>query len=470
MGDGGAEFEDALARCKNAWEPDDGTGIPVATDGIITLMVNQFTEIDGSVVQGFGGAGKTGRMTGPRTAIIDVAYLQPDTGFTLDLIQSQLGVSGDWQEKVFGHETGHALSLSHIEPLMCGSCDNLMQYQLPLDPDPAVSMFGTLLNQNQIDQVVDFACGNIGGVENCPPQMAELRIGSLADARAEPGAIGFGDIVATAISQRPGSEDIALEVPFGAALPEVTFFQTFVLIDADNDPTTGGDASTLLPPGFFAPPGAEIVALAALTQGNGGVFRFDGAGFELLADTELGIGTRPDVVFADSIAGGASFEAETGYVLEMHMPGGDLAPLGDAVAIFVQTLAPLPDGGAVGIDVLRGRVNLLAPVFPSCTVAPEEVAQGGSVAVGVEGPPGEADLLVYLGDRLIGIGETGPGGAAEIDVGIPDDARSGKRLVTVGLNEPDNAMTADCEVKVTKANGVTDDYQEPYRDPASSDR
>lgn len=463
-GDGGAEIEDALMRCKEAWEPLDDEGNPEATDGIIALQINQFTNLDGTPFINIAGIGRSGGPTGPRLAVVDLAYLFPGSGETYEEIEETFGVPGDWQQKTLAHEFGHALGEPHIQPLMCDTCDNLMQYQFPLDPDPSVSMFGTLLESTQIENMRDFACGNIGGVENCPPSMAIAGIGSLRDP-IDSAAVGFGDIVGMGLSQREGQDLIRVSVEFREGLPEIAFFQVFIFLNLDGDPSTGGDGSGLLPNGFVAPLGSEAVIIAQPAAQVATLFRLNGDVFEIVA-SDLDVATRPTISFADPIGNGAPDEAQNGFVADIDVNLGALGVLTSTPGVFVQSLAPLPDGGAIAIDALRGRLNLDTPVFPQCTVDPDIVLAGETFQMSATGLPREKPVVVLLGETHVGSGQTDEQGVAIIDVDVPGDARAGRRLITVGIDDDRTAITADCEITVRgdgKDKPKTPKYEYQYR-------
>jgi hypothetical protein len=437
QGDGAAEFEDAMVRCRDAWLANDP-----ASEGIIAVQINEFVDVNGTRVT-IGGVGYNGGALGSRTANVDVAYTFPGTGFTWPEIPAQLGVPGDWQEKVFAHELGHTLTLGHLSPLNCDTCDNLMQYELPTDPDPAVSMFGTILTQTQADQVVMFACSNVGGVDNCPDNPPKLKIGSQSDPRGDavglPGIL-FVDILGFGVAEDPFQAATRLVVDL-AAVPTIAVLVDF-FVDTDDDPSTGGDPTGLFP-AFTGPSGIELVARTDLSTLDVDVFQFSDGSFALVEDPGIEVTMAPVMSSADNLIDGSSFSTASGGFITFRIPQGVIEPFGSVVTVMVRSDF-LNEAG----DVARGTLVLDAPTFPSCTVAPEAAAPGEVVKVNATGMPVDSPVIVYLGDEKVVEGTTDLTGFVSVDFEIPADTGGATHLVTVGIDDKVTAITADCEVEV----------------------
>jgi hypothetical protein len=434
IGDNGVEFNDAIDRCHDAW--------PAESKGIIAVQVNKFVDSNGERVL-VGGAGYPedpfGQdALGPRLAIADVAYTFPDTGFTWPEFPPVFGVDGDWQEKLLGHEIGHTLTLDHIIPLMGPTSDNLMQYMYPTDPDPAVSMFGTLLTASQASDVATFACSSIGGVQNCPGNPPALRTGSASDARGDV-VFPFVDITAFGVSEDPFEQEVRLVVNMAdtPALPDVSvnFF-----VDTDNDPHTGGEPTDLAPT-YEGPGGVELAARTNLSTLDIDVFEFDGTDFAPVEDSGIEATLTPLIAHADDFFSGTSTEIDMGASLTFRIPEDLVEPFGDTVAAGVQTNLSVA-------DFAFGELVLDAPTFPLCEVTPGTASPGDEVDLIVEGMPPDSPVIVYLGDERIAEGATDLTGFEALDFEVPPDARAGTRLVTVGVDDDTNAITADCEVEV----------------------
>ena len=437
QGDGGAEFEDAMVRCRDAWLAGDP-----ASEGIIAVQINEFVDANGTRVT-IGGVGYNGGALGSRTANVDIAYTFPGTGFTWPEIPAQLDVPGDWQEKVLAHELGHTLTLGHLSPLNCDTCDNLMQYELPTDPDPAVSMFGTILTQAQADAVLMFACSNIGGVDNCPDNPPKLKTGSQSDPRGDaiglPGIL-FVDILGFGVTEDPFQAETRLVVDLAAMATTAVIVDFFV--DTDDDPSTGRDPTGLFP-GFTGPNGVELVARTNLSTLEVDVFQFDDGAFAPVADPGIQVTPAPVMSSADNFIDGSSFATESGGFITFRIPEGVIKPFGNVVTVFVRT-----DFLNEVSDVARGTLVLDAPTFPSCSVTPEAASPGEVVEVAATGMPVDSPVIVYLGDEKVVEGTTDLTGFVKVGFEIPADAGAANRLVTVGINDKITAITADCEVEV----------------------
>lgn len=351
---------------------------------------------------------------------------------------------GDWQEKLLGHEIGHTLTLDHIAPLNGPTSDNLMQYELPADPDPAVSMFGTILTAAQAADVTSFACGSVGGVQNCPGNPPALRTGSATDARGDT-VFPLVDVTALAVAEDPFAGELRLTVDLAQAAPGQTVIVSF-FVDADDDASTGGDPTDLVP-AYAGPGGVELAARTNLGTLAVEVFEFDGAVFAQVDDAGIDAALTPLVARADDVFGGAATELDVGVTLAVRIPAGLVQPPGDVVTAGASAHVALPDGGD-DVDHAVAELVLERPAYPSCEVSPGSVAPGGEVALTAQDMPSDTPVIVYLGDRRVAGGTTDLTGFESLDFNVPLDARPGLRLVTVGVDDDVNAITADCEVEV----------------------
>ena len=87
--------------------------------------------------------------------------------------------------------------------------------------------------------------------------------------------------------------------------------------------------------------------------------------------------------------------------------------------------------------------------FPSLNVQPR-VLQGEKVTVAVEGMPPNVVLKALLGPQMLPIqARTREDGSASFEMAVPIDTPLGPRLLTVGVDDRENAITADGVVEVT---------------------
>ena len=93
----------------------------------------------------------------------------------------------------------------------------------------------------------------------------------------------------------------------------------------------------------------------------------------------------------------------------------------------------------------RPTLILEDPSFPHC-VATAQGAPGGTAPVLVDGLLPSRPIHALFGPTEVYRGKTDRRGEASFDLPIPEDARPGLHLVTVGID--DTALTADCVVQV----------------------
>jgi hypothetical protein len=98
------------------------------------------------------------------------------------------------------------------------------------------------------------------------------------------------------------------------------------------------------------------------------------------------------------------------------------------------------------------RLDFTLPVFPECQVAPAAVPRGGSATVLASGLLPDRAIHLLLGPDEMATGRSDGDGRATLTLPIPEDARTGNRLVTVGAL----AVTADCIVNITDKPGDGD--------------
>jgi hypothetical protein len=111
------------------------------------------------------------------------------------------------------------------------------------------------------------------------------------------------------------------------------------------------------------------------------------------------------------------------------------------------------EGGTTVFDRLGDETRptgtpfvLQLPVFPHCFPQNDPIMPGGTVLVEVEDLDPNAPIHALLGPMQVATGMTDAEGNAVISMAIPESARLGLHLVTIGTDG--TALTADCHVQV----------------------
>lgn len=232
----------------------------------------------------------------------------------------------------------------------------------------------------------------------------------------------------------------------------------YYLVDTDSDPATGASPEQVKAQGIdtdFA--GAEILAAVKLMGRNVGgvtVMRYDEATntFVEITDRRIravveGIEVTPDFP--------SSQNPDPDYTPGSIKPIPSYERVDLILPIEVLRLTEtsrirtefLTEGAQPGIlDRARSsRLDFTPPVFPECQVAPPSVPRGGSATVLSSGLLADRPIHLLLGPDEVAVGRSDGDGRATLTLPIPEDSRTGNRLVTVGAL----AVTADCIINVT---------------------
>lgn len=115
----------------------------------------------------------------------------------------------------------------------------------------------------------------------------------------------------------------------------------------------------------------------------------------------------------------------------------------------------LGGGGGNGPGTLAARdlppavsLSLVRAALPACAIDPAEALPGELVTVTASGLAPSMTTHVLLGPGVVAAGTTDARGETSSVFMIPAGLRPGPHLVTIGVDEPTNAVTADCSVGV----------------------
>lgn len=203
-------------------------------------------------------------------------------------------------------------------------------------------------------------------------------------------------------------------------------------------------------------PGAELVGVVKLRGRNivgVTVVRYDAAtkSFREIVDRRIRATIEQAEVFPDfPVARGIDPDRPPGpfkpvathETISLILPS-DILRLDETSRLRAEFISKGPQPKI--IDRARSsRLDFVLPVFPECQVAPGTVEPGGSATVLATGLLPNRPLHLLLGPDEVAVGRSDGDGRARMTLPVPGDARTGKRLVTVGAL----AVTADCTVIV----------------------
>lgn len=452
-----------------------------AVQGITSVSANdvEFTGIafpvHGVAISGIGGLGVT--MDDP------AQYLPPGPDYTLFEVQ------------LVAHEFGHSLSLTHgdgIDDDMDGLLDepddptapvpgagagtlcdsnNVMSYcwldnGTSGNPDlefigvgsPTISIF----TGAQSDKLRDFALTNVPDrvVDPVIPPLVSARIDPPGDVPEEFGYIDITDFSVRVDNPRLNTIfALSTRRPLPDSNPQSEFH---FLVDIDGNSATGGAPSTLPDPIIKSDfSGVEFIITARFRGRELESVRFFQympviEAFERVRLDKLDARMEPIIMIPDFPMGSVP-----------DPDGGQIAPIeGVPVAEMVSISIPnqilvMPTDNnfsveyiAVDIDTETTDVaksvtmNFDLPVFPDCYADPPVAPRGSTTKIISSGLLADREVHLLLGDIEVGSGMTDSDGQVTLEFKVPEDARLGERLVTVGAA----AVSADCSLIVTDEN------------------
>ncbi|MDJ0628305.1 MAG: hypothetical protein QNJ44_08585 [Rhodobacter sp.] len=410
-------------------------------------------------------------------------YLPPGPDFTF------------FETNLIAHEAGHAFGLRHgdgvdddgdgiidnpddpaapfpgaLEGTLCDT-SNVMQYcwvdnGTPGNPDmvfigtstpPGVGSFTTaqrnIMRGTILAGIPDFL------IDPVVPPLVSVRSDTLGEVAAP---LQHLDIARVEVRVDNARATATLQVQTRRAFPRRWRDpSTFIfIVDEDSDPGSGASVELLTEQGIDTEfGGAELVGVVRL-RGRAvigvTVLRYDADAQSLVPVTDQRIRAvverievTPD--FPSSQIADPDFTPGRIRPIPSHEEIRLILPievlrLTEASRIRAEFITQGPEGEI--LDRARpSRLDFVKPVFPECQVAPASAPQGGSVTVLASGLLPDRELHLLLGPDEVATGRSDGDGRATLTLPIPEDARTGNRLVTVGAL----AVTADCIVTVTEA-------------------
>ncbi len=354
-------------------------------------------------------------------------------------------VSDPDTEKVLAHEVGHKLGICHPDQ----TCSTAAEAANTLmdGPGPIV------LTEGQCEA----ARTTLDGNTQLDPPAGSGEVLGLIDGRGDPDEADIPDLmdirklVAVDDTEKGEGMTLALRMQGPLGANQVRFV---VGLDVDNDESTGAPLSPLVP-------GSELqgVDVAFLVQANengtgnvqvreavaGNLQIINVPGITAQAFTAEVVETGPDALPPKPLASDMIFSATRAALetLGMDTGAGRLFPNG--LAIQAASLVTLGDGETfvdVGPDA-KAVLGFPDPDFPSIEVS-GPVCAGDPIDISVEGLADGREVMVYLGEEKIEPGVvTDTEGNVAFSVTVPEDAIAGPTLLTVGVKDPTNAVTAD---------------------------
>ncbi len=428
------EFFDAIDAARNAW-----IALGVAGDfGITVVSMNRFVDDTGTAnnVLGLGGFSSTQcdaalQAVIGRAMVIDPAYLRPNA------IMPSLQVFNDVNERILGQELLHGLTLDHVP-----DANNLMAAFFSNDPNP-----GNLTNA-QCDVIRNQSTAHVPGtmVDPVPEPLLDLRADRRND--VEDRVI---DIHLAGIARETALKQTHFFLSTTGMFPraEAQELGYFFMLDADNNGDTGG-----APGGLGIPTdakGIELVGRLLLSKASQSdslkivveFFRFQQGNFVPIIDRRIIGLVHPDSVSVLTTKG--AFNYGVGEIISLRVPDefvGDIA----TVARFLVVTNNLRRQTLDRTDDLL--LTFRNPVFPTCTVEPNTIENGGTVVLQAQGLPPNQRAHVILGDTQVAEGQIDAQGnlKLELKLAISDSVATRAHLLTVGTDE--TAITADCIVTI----------------------
>ncbi len=361
--------------------------------------------------------------------------------------------NGDSLDTLLGHELGHALTLWHGNGFD-NDGDGVLDGPPHLyegDPLPGPNLMqylanGSLITPAQRDQARDQALQHIPDIEVDPvvPPLAGSGVDLLGDV---PPGEEFLDIDVIAASVDQITEVSRFGMSTAGLLPDDVSGLSFdFLVDADNNPLTGGDPNSI--PGIptTSAQGIELVGqvevevVGGVPQATPSVYSFDGAQFVEVKDPSIQASVHRHSLHFSVFDGAEPPPMPVAESIQLEMSNSLRGPL--ATDFKMRLISQNSNTGT--LDDAEALITFRLPEYPGCTVNPGSAVLGASVTADATGLPPNRTAVVRLGLEEIASGPIDGSGRARISFQIPGETRTGFRLVTLGA--PSTAMSATCGV------------------------
>jgi hypothetical protein len=461
---GSVEFDAVRAACEKAWS-DKSAQWGVPNVGIIAVSIRRFVKADGTPTTKWGKA--VNSFNSPQGSDIcrNPSVLTANNGAIL-VVDHDPNITGGLDDepdyyrdaKLVAHELGHVIGLAHgngrndpnTDPAVFDEvCDSA-----ETNNNPATIMFPQVgpstdtVTSDQRARAQAFANVTSGHYVDPPatmitgPTVSDLRSDVIEDVASR--AV---DMTGVRITRHEPRRTTVLSHNLFGLINETENYQYLVFLDLDADPNTGGRPEDLGFPTLFQ--GAEVVTRVAVQDYTPvpTVWVFDGSDFVAASDERIVAAIEPAI---EGESGQAVFD-----VVSLSMPDSIAGPIRPTVRFqaIAEMLAPesdvdvLPGGRRI---VPTGNSDSLYPIpaqYPLCAMNPPQVDPGDTATVEVTGfnRPFEP-IHVVFGDQMVGQGTLDGAGEGATDFAVPNDARPGPRLITVGVDG--TALTADCLLQV----------------------
>lgn len=354
-------------------------------------------------------------------------------------------VSDPDTEKVLAHEIGHKLGICHPDQ----SCATAGEAENTLMDGPGP----IILTENQCNA----ARATLDGNTQLDPPAGTGAVLGLIDGRGDPDEPEIPDLMdirkLVVVDDTEKGEGMTLALRMQGALGANQVLYVFGL-DADNDPATGAPLDPLAP-------GSELegVDFAVLVQANENgtdnvqVREAVGGSLQIVANpgvtaeafTATIIETGPDALPPQPLATDMLFHFTPAALTSLGQDVDAGRLFVDGLAVQAATIVTLGDGEQfvdLGPDA-RALLGFPDPDFPSVEVS-GPVCAGDPMDVSVEGLADGREVMVYLGEeKIVPNVVTDTQGNADFTIVVPAAAVAGPTLLTVGVFDPTNAVTAD---------------------------
>jgi hypothetical protein len=480
------EYQQMIQACRAAWNV---SGTSAA--GLIGVNVRRFVDGLGfpSNVAGLGGVPQF--CSNPSQAV-GGAFAVIDDDFTVNRINGPLRmfdqcpappptcfpeVINDTLETLTGHEVGHALSLGHLS-------NTVMNAFIPATPQVTLGGFGqnALVCPAQPFPAPTSQCGQVrlqaachqNGTTVDPPPLVDEALDAIGDLPLSPGGSGVEhvDLSLVGLIDDPATGQATFFwQTVGELEPAASVAVYAFAADLDQNPETGGTPLELglpLPMSGAELAGAVIAGSATDSPSalatEGYFWVHDGASF--VAQPTLASGAGNGSVAVDTFTPDIGLEGlELGGVVSLSVPRA-LAITTDWPPASAWMAAAWEWSNPMLLDqTALETLHMIPPEMPLCELTPAEALPGQPVTVTASGlPPNQPTRVIFFSPdfaRTVATGATDPLGNASAMFLVPPEATPGHDTISILIEAPDTAVTADCTIAVLPSGGAAGEASPP---------